>query len=132
MRSGARAGKPESGRTESESRAAFAEFRVDKPKIDRIERAARFSGGIPAVAGGEFTGSLRSGRVVDTMAAFSIDPRIAELQNIMARALNQANEAVAEVEKGYFGNRHMVAFSGWLMRGRPHQCGQSAPWLSAL
>lgn len=80
--------------------------------LDRLERAGRFSGGIPAVTGGEMSGSIRSGRIVDSMAAFSIDPRIAELQLIMARALESLNEGIAAVEKGYFGSRKLVCFSG--------------------
>lgn len=80
--------------------------------LDRLERAGRFSGGIPAVTGGEMSGSIRSGRVVDSMAAFSIDPRIAELQLIMGRALTTLNDSIAEVEKGYFGRKKLVCFSG--------------------
>lgn len=81
--------------------------------IDRLERAGRFSGGVSAVTGGEMAGSIRSGRVVDSMAAFSIDPRIAELQQIMGRALVGLNHAIGAVERGCFPGRKLVAFSGW-------------------
>jgi hypothetical protein len=81
--------------------------------LDRIERAGRFSAGVPAVTGGEFTGSIRSGRVVDNMAAFSIDPRIAELQQIMSRALVCVNDAVAATEQGCFPGKTFTVFSGW-------------------
>lgn len=80
--------------------------------IDRLERAGRFSGGIPAVTGGEMSGSIRSGRIVDSMAAFSIDPRIQELQLVMARSLACLNDSIAAVEKGCFSGRLLVAFSG--------------------
>ena len=46
--------------------------------------------------------------------------RIQELQRIMQRSLKVVNEAVCHVEKGYFGNRKQVFFSGWPTRwGRP-------------
>lgn len=80
--------------------------------VDRLERAGRFSGGIPAVTGGEMSGAIRSGRVVDSMASFSIDPRIAELQMIMGRALTSVNDAIAHVEKGYFPKKKLICFSG--------------------
>ncbi len=80
--------------------------------LDRLERSGRFSGGIPAVTGGEMSGAIRSGRVVDSMASFSIDPRIAELQLIMARALTELNHVVGAVERGCFSTRKLVVFSG--------------------
>ena len=80
--------------------------------LDRLERSGRFSGGIPAVTGGEMSGSIRSGRVVDSMASFSIDPRIAELQMIMARALTTLNHVIGAVELGCFRSKKLVVFSG--------------------
>ena len=81
--------------------------------IDRLERAGRLSGGVLSQYGGEMNGAIRSGRVMDSMAAMSVDPRVQELQEIMSAALTQLNVAIAQVEKGYFPNKKMTIFSGW-------------------
>jgi hypothetical protein len=81
--------------------------------LDRLERAGRHAGGVSAQFSGEMTGSIRSGRVASSIAELSIDPRIQELQEIMAYGLAELNEAIARVERGYFPNRKMVVFSGW-------------------
>jgi len=81
--------------------------------IDRLERAGRHTGGVAQQFGGELSGSIRSGRVIDQMGAFAIDPRVAELQMIMAASLQIANEVLVDVEKGYFGGKTFTVFSGW-------------------
>lgn len=82
--------------------------------IDRLEQAGRFSGGILPQFGGETGGSLRTGRALDTMGSFSIDPRVAEAQDVMARGLEMViNPGILETEKGYWGQKKYVCFSGW-------------------
>lgn len=82
--------------------------------IDRLEQAGRFSGGILPQFGGETGGSLRTGRALDTMGSFSIDPRVAEAQDVMARALEMTiNPAILETEKGYWPTKKYTVFSGW-------------------
>ena len=82
--------------------------------INQLERSGRASGGVSAIAGGENPGSLRTGRAIDTMGSFSIDPRVKELQDIMSAALARSiNPAIFEVEKGYWPDKKFVVFSGW-------------------
>lgn len=83
------------------------------PVIDRLERAARITGGNPAMNGGELNGALRSGQTVSALAAVSLDPRTQEAQELMARALIVVNQAIGAVEVGYFPRRKMYGFTGW-------------------
>ena len=81
--------------------------------LDRLETAIRESGNATNLFGGENPAGLRTGRAIDSLGSFSVDPRVEEAQKIMARALTSVNEAVVATEKGYFGNRKLVAFTGW-------------------
>jgi len=81
--------------------------------MDRLERGARHSGGVNAAFGGEMNGSIRSGRTIDALGAMSIDPRIQELQEIMAFSLSELNRAIISIEKHYFPDQPMSVFSGW-------------------
>lgn len=81
--------------------------------LDRLESAIRQSGGINPIASGLTSSSLRTGRAIDNYQGINIEPRVVEAQEIMARILSFANEGFIEVEKGYFGNKKIVAFSGW-------------------
>lgn len=86
---------------------------MTQQSMDRLERNARISGGVSPFLGGETTGSLRTGRAIDALGGFAIDPRIAELQTIMQYGLETINKAVCAVEKGYFTEQHYTVFSGW-------------------
>lgn len=81
--------------------------------LDRVERNANISGGKSPFMTGETTGSLRTGRAIDTLGGYSVDPRIEEAQKLMARGLMQVNEAIMAVEKGNAPNKKFVVFSGW-------------------
>lgn len=82
--------------------------------ISQLERAGRQSGGIIPQFGGEGPGSMRTGRAIDTLGSFSVDPRIKELQDIMSAALARSiNPAILEIEKGYWGSKKYTCFSGW-------------------
>lgn len=81
--------------------------------LDRIERNARVSGGISPYFGNETTGSLRTGRAIDALGSYAVDPRIAELQLIMEFALTAVNKLICATEKGYFGQSKYTVFSGW-------------------
>lgn len=84
------------------------------PVLDRLESAARQSGGIHPFFSGQQPGSnLRTGRAIDNFQAFSIEPRIQEMQELMADALSLVNESILEVEKGYWPSRKYHVFSGW-------------------
>lgn len=81
--------------------------------IDRLERAGRLSGGVNATQSGEMSGAIRSGRILDAMGAMSIDPRVQELQEIMAYSLAELNCAIGCVERAYFPKARLHVFSGW-------------------
>lgn len=81
--------------------------------VAQLERAARSSGGAIPQFGGEAPGSLRTGRAIDTLGAFAVDPRVAEMQHVMEAALSrQINPAIMAVEKGYWPDKKYVVFSG--------------------
>jgi hypothetical protein len=84
-----------------------------QPIIDRLERKIRVdSGAIPQFSG-ETPGSLRTGRAIDALSSFAIDPRIQELHTIMKYALKAVNEQVMAVTEGYWPSKKYVVFSGW-------------------
>jgi hypothetical protein len=81
--------------------------------MERLERAARISGGVPELFGGVNGPGLRTGRALDSLGAFSVDPRIMEAQKFMQRALGTLNKGIMAVEKGYWPGKRYVVFSGW-------------------
>lgn len=78
-----------------------------------LERTARVSGGVIPQFGGENQPGLRTGRALDAMGGFSIDPRIMEAQKFAQRALSTVNEAIMATEKGYWPNKKFSVYSGW-------------------
>ena len=79
-----------------------------------LERAGRMASGATPLYGGDNPNALRTGRAIDTIGAFAVDPMVAELQDIMSRALERSiNPAILEVEKGYWPNKTFTVFSGW-------------------
>lgn len=85
--------------------------------IDRIERNAGISGGGSPFFGGETTGSLRTGRAIDSLGGYSVDPHIQEAQLIMQFALESVNRNIISLEKGYWPDRKFTVFSGWRADG---------------
>lgn len=82
--------------------------------MNMLERNARSSGRVSPLYSGEAQGaSLRTGRALDTMGAFSVDPGIQELQRIMSVALSRVNECINAVELGYWPKHTFTIFSGW-------------------
>lgn len=86
---------------------------LTNPVLDRLERSIRGSGSISPFYSGENTGGLRTGKAIDTLGSFSVDPRVEEIQKIMGRALTSLNEAVAAVEKGYYSGKKIVGYTGF-------------------
>lgn len=84
-----------------------------QPVIDRLERAIRINTGAIPQFGGETPGSLRTGRAIDALSSFAIDPRIQELHTIMRYALKATNEIAMAVEEGYWPSKKFYVFSGW-------------------
>lgn len=80
--------------------------------MDRLEQATRMSGGVPRQFGGDVAGA-RTGRAIDAVAGFSVDPRIMEAQKFVARSLECINHGIMAVEKGYWPDKKYTVFSGW-------------------
>ena len=80
--------------------------------LNRLERSGRIMSGASPQFAGENSG-MRTGRGLSELGGFSIDPRIAELQRIMAYCLTDMNEIVIDLEKGYWRDQKYVVFSGW-------------------
>lgn len=81
--------------------------------LGALERTGRMASGATPLYGGDNPSSLRTGRAIDTIGSFSIDPMVAELQAIMARGLERCiNPAIMEIEKGYWPNKKYTVFSG--------------------
>lgn len=86
---------------------------VSQSITDRLESRIGQSGGLdPLTVGVSRGASLRTGRAVNSMASYSLDPRIASQQKLMARYLSVVSEFVMEVNKAYHPNAKMVFFSG--------------------
>lgn len=82
------------------------------PTLDRLERSARIQGGNPAINSGELNGAVRSGQVISQLMASSTDPRIKEMHEIGEITMEVVNEAIAKVDKGYWGRRQISLYSG--------------------
>lgn len=80
---------------------------------DRYERAFRMSSGTPGIFGGELTGAIRSGQTISQAGAYAVDPRVQEVQEMMAYELSILNEGIHEVWKGYWPRGKFTIFSGW-------------------
>lgn len=82
--------------------------------LGSLERAGRMASGATPLYGGDNPNALRTGRAIDTIGSFAVDPMVAELQDIMSRALERSiNPAILEVEKGYWPDKTFTVFSGW-------------------
>jgi hypothetical protein len=82
------------------------------PTIDRLEYAVRSAVGDSPFFSGQTYGALRTGRAITSLADFSIDPRVAEAQRVVARSLAELNRAIAAVLKGWYPTRRFTMFSG--------------------
>ena len=80
--------------------------------LEKLEDSIRQSGGASNLYGGDNPGGLRTGRALQQMGSFSIDPGIQEGQKIGEKALSVILAACVEVEKGYFPNKKHVSFTG--------------------
>lgn len=86
---------------------------LTQPVIDRQERVVRMHTGLVPQSGGETPGALRTGRAIDAVGGFAVDPRVQEAQESMSRALMIVNQAVGETELGYWPGKKYQLFSGW-------------------
>lgn len=85
-------------------------------RLSALERNARQETGLIGAMTGEtngYSGQLRTGRGIDSLMSASVDPAIAELQEIGASAMTVLNEAIFATYSGYYDKREFVVFSGW-------------------
>lgn len=83
------------------------------PTIDRLERAQRLTGGIPAEYGGESASNVRTGRRGDAVLSAAVDFTIQEAQRLLARSYQDENRAAIALVKAYAGSRPMSFYVNW-------------------
>lgn len=81
--------------------------------VDRIERAQRLDGRIPAEMHGEATSNIRTGRRGDQVLSAAIDYGIQEAQRIFEVSLECENRRAVAVDKAYFGSKSKTFFVEW-------------------
>lgn len=83
------------------------------PTLDRIQENAQKSAGLVPQAYSQTYGALRTGRALDALGGFAVDPRIMEAQEVCGRSLATLNEGVCHILKGYTPKKTFSMFSGW-------------------
>ena len=73
--------------------------------IDRLERAARLAGGIPAEFGGEAASNIRTGRRGAQVMGDTVDMPLQEYQQIMASAKDAENLRAVRTMTAYYGKQ---------------------------
>ena len=74
------------------------------PTIDRLERTARVTGGIPPEFGGESQGNIRTGKRGDAVISAVVDFPVQEAQELLAASLEHENRVAIAQAKAYFGS----------------------------
>jgi hypothetical protein len=83
------------------------------PTMDRLERAMRLEGGVPADFGGESSSNVRTGRRGENLLSAAVDFPVQEQQELLATALQHENVRAIAVAKGYFGNKTTSFYVSW-------------------
>lgn len=83
------------------------------PMLDRLERAARLEGGIPAEFGGESTSNIRTGKRGDAVLGAAVQFPIQEQQKLLAKSAKHELQRAIAVSKGYFGSRTTSMYVNW-------------------
>jgi hypothetical protein len=81
--------------------------------IDRLERAVRLSGGIPAEFGGESASNIRTGRRGQQILSAAIDFGVSEAQQILEVSLREENVRAIATDKVYFGAQPRSFYYDW-------------------
>lgn len=84
-----------------------------KMAIDRMERNARVGMGLVPQMGGETYGALRTGRAIDALGGFAVDPKVQELQETAQAWLPSLMGAVSACYTGYWGRKSFSMYSGY-------------------
>ena len=78
--------------------------------VDRIERAARATGGVAAEFTGESPTNVRTGKRGDAVMGAIVDTAIQEAQLALAASLQEENRIAVAIAKAYFGNQRKSFF----------------------
>lgn len=81
--------------------------------IDRLERAQRLTGGIPAEFGGESGNNIRTGRRGQDILSAVVDFPVQEAQQLLGASLQEENRRAIAVAKAYFGSTPKTFFTTW-------------------
>ncbi len=81
--------------------------------IDRLERAQRISGGIPAEYGGESPTNVRTGKRGDAVMAAITSYPVQEAQETRADALEQENRRAVAIARHVWGGRKLSVVSNF-------------------
>lgn len=81
--------------------------------IDRLERSQRLTGGIPSEFGGESGTNIRTGRRGDAVLSAVIDFPVADAQRILAKALEEENEAAIKMARHFDNGAERVLMTGF-------------------
>ena len=76
--------------------------------IDRLERAARLAGGIPAEFGGEAASNIRTGRRGAQVMGDTVDMPLQEYQQILASAKDAENLRAVRTMTAYYGKQQSM------------------------
>jgi hypothetical protein len=86
---------------------------MTNPTIDRLERALRAQGLIPAQWGGEGPAGLRTGRANEVVEGSAVDHAIAEAQEILAASLAEEHRIFVKLARAYNGMAPRQMFVRW-------------------
>lgn len=81
--------------------------------LDRLERAQRQNGGLPAQFGGEAPTNIRTGRMGDSVISATVDFHIQEAQKIFANSMAKENKIAVAIARAYFGKQRKSFTINW-------------------
>jgi len=80
--------------------------------LDRLERSARLSAGIPPEWGGESGSNIRTARRGDSVMSAAVDPDIQETQEIFAASMEAELRRAIAIQKSYYGSKPTLFLLG--------------------
>lgn len=83
------------------------------PMIDRLERAMRLEGGVPAELGGESASNIRTGKRGDQVLSGAVQFPIQEQQKLLAKSAKHELQRAVAVAKGYHGGKTTSTYVNW-------------------
>ena len=80
--------------------------------LDRLERSARLSAGIPPEWGGESGSNIRTARRGESVMSNAVDPDIQETQELFAASMEAEVRRAIAIQKAYNGNKPTLFLLG--------------------